>query len=82
MMKMVIFHKLNNKQFCEGLMNEHTQPGETRNYFLSLKERRDVAQNLQLDDDAVCDMVHRASDDKITTEMAETGKKITQKSNK
>ncbi len=56
------FSQAKYKQFCEGLMNEHTQPGETRNYYLSLKERRDAAQNLQLDDDAVCDMVHRASD--------------------
>lgn len=58
------FSQAKYKQFCEGLMNEHTQAGETRNYFLSLKERRDAAHNLQLDDDAVCDMVHRASDDK------------------
>ena len=48
------------KQFSEGLMNTHTQEGETRNGHLSLKERREAAQNLKLDDDAVCDMVHRA----------------------
>lgn len=58
------FSQAKYKQFCEGLMNTHTQPGETRNYYFSLKERREAAETLHLDDDAVCDMVHRASDDK------------------
>ncbi len=48
------------KQFTEGLMNTHTQEGEVRNGHLSLKERREAAETLHIDDDAVADMVHRA----------------------
>lgn len=63
------------KQFSEGLMNTHTQEGETRNGHLSLKERREAAQNLKLDDDAVCDMVHRAGGnfEKDYTELKQIG---------
>lgn len=54
------FSQVKYKQFTEGLMNTHTQEGEVRNGHLSLKERREAAETLHIDDDAVADMVHRA----------------------
>lgn len=69
------FSQTKYKQFTEGLMNTHTQEGEARNGHLSLKERREAAQNLKLDDDAVCDMVHRAGGnfEKDYTELKQIG---------
>lgn len=69
------FSQTKYKQFTEDLMNTHTQEGEARNGHLSLKERREAAQELKLDDDAVCDMVHRAGGnfEKDYTELKQIG---------
>ncbi len=54
------FSQAKYKQFCEELMNTHTEENETRNGYLSLKERREAAAKLDIDDDSVADFVHRA----------------------
>lgn len=69
------FSQAKYKQFCLNLMNTHTKGGETVNGHLSLKERREAAETLHLDDDAVCDMVHRAGGnfEKDYTEVIQAG---------
>lgn len=48
------------KAFVKGLMNAHTTDDEVDNYHLSLNERYDLAHKFGINDNSMCDMVHRA----------------------
>ncbi len=48
------------KAFTKGLMNAHTTNDEVDNYHLSLNERYDLAAKFGINDNSMCDMVHRA----------------------
>lgn len=52
------------KQYVDALTNTHTQEGEDRNGFLSLKERREASAETGLSTRAALDMVNSGSDEK------------------
>lgn len=63
------------KEFAVKSANAHTKEGEAKNYYLSLRERREVAETYHVKDDVISDIAHRTGVDfeKDYTELIQAG---------